>query len=76
MDRDTELAFGQLAAIVADQLKINADLRAEIDALTKTLKESQSGFGLLFEHHLGLAMGSESYRRQVETAVLVRKLAG
>ena len=76
MDRDTALVFTKLAAIVADQLKINADLRAEVDALTATLKEHQSDFEVRFDHHFERAVDSEAYRQQIETAVLVRTLAG
>ena len=72
MDADTGAVFVKLASIIADQLKINADLRADVDALAASLKEVQPNFEARFGSHLRAAMSSDAYRRQLETAVLIR----
>jgi hypothetical protein len=76
MEKDVEATFAKLAAIVASQLKINADLRAEIDALMAILKEDDRDFGPRFEGQLAVTMLSDNYQRQVGTAELIRKIVG
>jgi len=77
MERDVQLTFAKLGACLADQLKINADLRAEIDALTATLKkEEREDFESRFEFYLEEAKRSQTYQRQVGIAELTRKIVG
>jgi hypothetical protein len=76
MPIDVEALLIRLTGMLAEQVRINADLRAEIDALTSTLKECYEDFGPRFEANLAHAKQSESYRRHVGTAEVIRKTVG
>jgi hypothetical protein len=54
MEKDVEFTFTKLAGVMAAQIKINADLRAEMEALISTLIEHQNDFRSRFELHLVL----------------------
>jgi hypothetical protein len=76
MPIDLKTLLIQLTSMLADQVKINADLGAEVDALILTLEARDRGFQPVFRENLAQAKQSESYLRQVGTAELIRKRVG